>query len=263
MTSGKTKDNFQLNKWYLDVIDEKGDTIIFYMANLRWKKLNLYYYNRLSCTAAGGTSNKVMLRRVPSPEWNGTVLRWKNGTEAAEWRSLTAPVREALLQTAAGDIDWDCLLPNARVTVTDGEVKMEGLGYAERLNMTLLPWKFAIEELYWGRFLSDEHHITWIEWRGPIPKFLVFYNSSRYQSGVVSETEIAFDGFRLLFSEVQVLRKGSLWHTLFSRFPWLKHLFPLKILLTDECKWRSKGTLFAGDKELATGWSIYEKVIWK
>ncbi|MBS0029956.1 hypothetical protein ACTJJ0_20955 [Chitinophaga sp. 22321] len=263
MISVKEKENFHLSKWYLDTIDEKGDAVIYYIAHLRWKNLNLYYYNRLSYTAGKGVENKIRLKRVPIPEWEGTTLRWSHAMEVAEWQAQIPPVREILLYSEKGHIEWNCLLPHGRTTLTEGNRKIEGLGYAEQLNMTLLPWKFDIGELYWGRFLSSEHSIIWIEWRGPIPKFLVFHNGRRYDSGVVSETAVSFDGFRLIFSEQQVLRNGSLWQTLFSCFPWFKQIFPLKILLTVECKWRSKGTLYTEEKELEKGWSIYEKVTWK
>jgi len=256
-------DNFHLNKWYLDTIDEKGDAVIFYIAHLRWKRLNLHYYNRLSYTAGKGVKSKIMFKQVPLPEWTGTTLQWRNAAEVVAWQAEAPPIREMLLHTEAGHIEWNCLLPQARTTLVTADGEIQGLGYAERLDMTLLPWKFAIEELYWGRFLSGEHNITWIEWRGPVPKFHVFYNGKRYDSGVVAEDEVSFEGFRLIFSEVQVLRKGSLWRTLFSGFSWFRQLFPLKILLTNECKWRSKGTLYADGKELAKGWSIYEKVTWK
>ena len=54
--------------------------------------------------------------------------------------------------------------PRGPRSLCDGVV-LRGLGYAEHLSMTIPPWRLPIDTLRWGRFLSPERSVVWIDWQ--------------------------------------------------------------------------------------------------
>lgn len=148
-----------------------------------------------------------------------------------------------------------------------GEKSIEGLGYAEKLNLEIDPQNLPFETLCWGRFTANETSIVWIEWCGKIPLKLVYLNGVKYENVDISEESIQiYDAnLELKLTESLELRKGSLLDTVFKNLHWLIKRFPLKMLSTFECKWRSKGVLVDknAEKSIKRGWAIHEIVIWE
>ena len=67
-----------------------------------------------------------------------------------------------------------------------------GLGYAERLVLTIPPWKLPIETLRWGRFLSPSDWIVWIDWQGEHPQTIVYRNGARVAVDELGDEQIRF-----------------------------------------------------------------------
>ena len=85
-------------------------------------------------------------------------------------------------------VRWRCLQPRSRATVNLASGKVvKGLGFLERLDMTLAPWKLPIQELRWGRFLSDRESLVWIDWRGSQACRIVLQNGILVQATSVGE----------------------------------------------------------------------------
>lgn len=125
-----------------------------------------------------------------------------------------------------------------------------GLGYVERLEMTLPPWQLPIEELRWGRFTAESADAAWIEWRGPQPLRLAWRNGAE-----VDSVDVAFKGR-------STLREGPLAKTVFSKVPVLRKSLPVAMLSVDETKWRSRATLQVPGADPVSGWAIHEVVKW-
>jgi hypothetical protein len=63
-------------------------------------------------------------------------------------------------------------------------------------------------------------------------------------------------------NEIFVIRKGKL-ANLFLKMPWMKIIFSASVLNTIENKYKAKSILLRNQEISASGWSLYEIVIWK
>ena len=151
----------------------------------------------------------------------------------------------------------------AKVSIKN-QHQLKGLGYVEHLLMSLPPWRLPLDELRWGRFLSDEDALVWIDWRGETNIKLVFLNGAQVESPEVSEHEIVLglEETSLALDDDRIMREGPLIKTALSMIPGLQKLIPLRSLRANECKWRSRGILRRGEY-LSVGWAIHEIVRWR
>ncbi len=251
-------------------MSDAGDVFIGYAARLRWKAFTLKYSSVLEKQKDQPTEVRTSLVKFAAPQITDSSLNWSsdslgvNGT----WKALScAPVERTLFETDAGEIKWRCLQPRAAADIYIGKERrrLRGLGYAEHIEISIPPWQLPIEELRWGRFLSESDSLVWIDWRGPHPLRLVLHNGVEAKTAQVADSEVGFDGGRqiLRLEEKQVLREGALINTAFSVIPGIGKILPLRSLNTYECKWRSRGFLDgSASPEGSEGWAIHEIVRW-
>ena len=254
--------SFKLKKWYLDAVDARGEVFIGYAAELRWNLLSIAYHGSLGCGAEGGLSTWNSFVQAPMPVLEDQSLHWKAPGIEGDWIATAAPIMETLFETPEGRIEWRCVQPRATADLRVGKKFLHGLGYVECIEMTVPPWKLPIHELRWGRFLSEQHHVVWIQWLGPLPKLVIHHNGARHEHGEIDETGLSFGTIRLVLSEGLPLRSGSLMSTVFARAAWIRKLLPLSILKLEERKWRSRGRLSQEGREAEIGWAIHETVKW-
>ena len=259
--------NFLLSKWYLDCVSGAGDVFIGYAALLQWKAFTLKYSSVLEKQKDRPTEVRTSLVRFAAPQITGSLLSWSseslgiNGT----WKALSAPFERTLFESEAGDIKWRCLQPRAEADIYIGkDRRLHGLGYAEHIAITIAPWQLPIEELRWGRFLSESGSLVWIDWRGPHPLRLVLHNGVEAETAQVTDSEVSFyEGRQILrLEEKQILREGALINTALSVIPGIGKILPLRSLNTYECKWRSRGFLKDSAAPESEGWAIHEIVRW-
>ncbi len=256
--------SFRLQKWYLDLATEDGQAVICYWASLRWRLLSLHYHGYFYLDRTQKLHTFSRLGAVPPPDMDGDTLRWKSTNLQGEWIGTHSPLRERLMESAQGRIDWHCLFPSARARIDLRPYgSLQGLGYVEKLDMTLPPWKLPLQQMHWGRFLSQKETVVWIRWISPtVPKTLVFHNGEKWTDAAIEEDAIRFGDKSLRFQESCSLRGGPLGSTVFGKFPWIKRLFPASILSTVERKWRSRACLSDGQGGSTPGWAIHEVVTW-
>ena len=260
--------NFTLSKWYMDCVSETGDVFIGYAALLRWKAFTLKYSSVLERRKGGQTEVRTSLVGFAAPQVTDSLLSWSSAALGIDgtWKALCAPVERTLFESEAGEIKWRCLQPRAAADIRIGkDRRLRGLGYAEHIAISIAPWHLPIEELRWGRFLSESDSLVWIDWRGPHPLRLVLENGVEARSAQeVTDGEIVFDeGRRILkLEESAVLREGALINTAFSVIPGIGKILPLRSLNTYECKWRSRGFLNGRSAAVGEGWAIHEIVRW-
>jgi hypothetical protein len=253
---------FRLRKWYMDCVAADGTTAIAYWASLAWG------IARLNCAAvlvrrAGTIAEHTTLRGGKEPRYNADGIAWRCGPLhfQGQWQTVDPPVCRTLLAASAGNIEWKCLVPRARarLLLTEGE-KIDGLGYAEQLEMTIRPWHLPIRELRWGRFLSERTSAVWIEWRGVQPLILLFVNGSAVDEAVIGTDGISWRGGRLELKQDILLRDGKLGSTVLTNFPLARVLMPRFVLEMQENKRLCRGKLVDDGGQLETGWAIDEVV---
>jgi hypothetical protein len=236
-----------------------------YWALLRWGALRIPYGAALLNRAHGSPMARYTLRpgAAPTVDPSGAVKwRCERLNAAGTWRRAADPIEHTLLQTTRGAIHWRCVCPKADVTVRLGERTLCGLGYAEHMTMTLVPWQLPVHELRWGRFLSHTAHVTWIAWTGELQRSWVFEDGTVHEAVAISSAGLTVPGtpLTLTLSDGRVLRSGRLRSTA---------LYPLRSLVwlipgwrgARETKWVARGSLMhAGGA--SDGWTIHEVVRW-
>lgn len=265
-----TPSPFSLSKWYLDCVDTRGNVFIGYSAVLKWKKIRLNYANILDYNSDRGIQTATSLLRLPSPLFNHhSLIKWSPSRLkiSGQWEGIDTPIQKILLNSDAGaPLSWLCYQPKAKAEILlPGQQVRAGLGYAEKLEMSVKPWKLPLAELRWGRFLSESDTIVWINWQGEMPVNWVFYQGNPVSQAIVGDDFVSINRGEILlqFSDSLVLREGPLISTALSGIPGIRDLFPAKILNTYECKWRSKGTLIKPNRKTSQGWIIHEVVKWE
>jgi hypothetical protein len=258
--------SFLLTKWYVDCVAENGDAVIAYVAALRWNELVIQYGSSL-VLLGGNVHCKSSIRTCSTPRVSDkeiTVSLPHLGLEGI-WRALAASAKLTIFESEQGAIHWHCLQPMSQVDLLlQGKREITGLGYAECLTLSLLPWQLPIEELYWGRFLSEQDAVVWIDWRGPYRKRVVLHNGGERQVESLTESKIVFAdrSTQLELDRGFVLREGQLGQTVLSRISRLAKVLPRNMMAVQECKWRSAGVLRTAATAVS-GWAIHEVVKWK
>jgi hypothetical protein len=260
------KSTFLLTKWYLDCVAGNGDAVILYAASLRWNAVSFRYGSVLTVLDSKIDSASA-LRGVPAPTLQGNTLTVQQPGLKIEgtWTALRPPIRKTVFQNSEGAIDWHCVQPMSQVDLSVlGKVRINGLGYAECLSVSILPWHLPLTQLHWGRYLSPEDAVVWIDWQGAERMQLLLHNSAAHQVRSITESKVVFaeGGTLLELDRGLILRQGRLGNTVFRGISRLAKLLPRSILAVDECKWRSRG-LFRTDTAESSGWAIHEIVRWK
>ena len=174
--------DFSLSKWYLDCLGEDGNTFIGYSTLLHWRPLTLHYTSVLNNDKKSGTYTETSLRENSLPRIDGSCIHWSSQSVDIEgtWQALSSPIQQELYRTSDGAINCVFLQPNAKVDVRSRKRDhLRGRGYVERIEITMKPWQLPIEELRWGRILSEKDTIVWIDWRGPAQQTFLFHNGVR------------------------------------------------------------------------------------
>ncbi len=258
--------NFLLSKWYMDCVSDEGDVFIAYAASLRWKALKINYSSTLRRQHDAQTEANTSLKRYCAPEVSGDSIHWSSKALGVEgkWTALAQPIERTIFESDAGRVEWRCLHPRATAEVsTRNRHQLKGLGYVECLTMSIPPWRLPIDELRWGRFLSNNDALVWIDWRGASNVRLVFLNGVQIESAEVTEREVVLKQEKVILAldEDQLLREGPLIKTALSMIPGIQKLIPLRSLNAYERKWRSRGILSCHEN-VSAGWTIHEIVRW-
>jgi hypothetical protein len=256
---------FALSKWYLDCVSDEGDAFIAYSAELRWGAIAVSYTGTLVQRAGRPTEIRATLRSAPAPGTDAGVTVWSAPAlgVSGRWTAVeTRAAADAILEGPEGSVTWRCLVPRARAEIVFARAPaIAGLGYVEHLSVTMAPWQLPIDELRWGRLLSADASLVWIDWRGPYRKKLALLGGELVEPVHVGDLEVEAGPARLTLSEPRILRRGELGKTALAVLPAARSILPVRILATDERKWVSRGTLDRGGKT-SQGWAIHEVVRW-
>ncbi len=259
-----TAERFSLTKWYLDCADADGRVAIGYWASVCWRGLAVNWHS--VAVHEPGLAPRVhsSVRQVAAPAQSGREITWQSPALhcafVVDACTSSPPLR--LLDGPDGHVDWQCVAPAAHtMVVTDHCAPIRGVGYAECMAITMLPWKLPIDELRWGRWAAGDaaHSVVWIDWQGAAPNRWVLVNGTLCDASSVSDDEVAVDGGVLTLAQPRTLHKRLLGEIVAS-VPPLPALLPPSMLSLREHKWCSEGTWRAGSGTPETGWAIHEVV---
>jgi hypothetical protein len=245
----------------MDCVDDAGDAAILYCAEMRWRSLHLSYGNVVSMDGVAAQS-RTSLRRFRLVEEDRQISVELPGLKVTgKWNAGSESVERTVYEDSNGYVHWKCVQPRSSATIRIGDRMVAGLGYAECLTMTLPPWQLPMRELRWGRFVSAEDSLVWIDWQGPFSTSFAFHNECKLDLHSVSESELTAGGATLRMKESIPIRMGRLSETVLPGAPGLARIFPHSIFNIDERKWRSRGVLDVDDRRVE-GWVIHEVVRW-
>lgn len=252
---------FSLVKWYMDCATESGGAAILYCATLRWRGLRAAMASVLTVEDGRvATRTRVARFRLDADE-EELAVEAGSLKVTGRWRADAAPVRRCLYEAETGSVTWNCVQPRSRVAVRVGDWEMTGIGYAERLTVTIPPWKLPMRALRWGRFVSETDSLAWIDWEGGHSARVCVLNGKECELRSVSESSVVLDGATLHMDGSTTLREGRLRETILPGAPGLEKLFPGSVFGITERKWLSRGRLERTEGG-SMGNVIHEAVHW-
>lgn len=256
--------SFRLEKWYLDCVSSQGNVFIGYAARLRYGPFRLNYGAGITKSGNMPDAQRQTFRlgelRVSESdlEWINPALgvrgRWARGNRIPRMELVGGP---------DGGIEWECLGGACGVDIVLDGAPISGTGYAERLVLTIPPWKLPFRELRWGRFISDdlEDQITWIDMRDGLDRSWI-WAGSRLRPGTVGDDEIRVGTARLRFEASSPVRVGNVADRMLGRLGFLKFLIPRGARNINESKFAGKGELIRPGSA-SVGTIINEVVKWE
>lgn len=227
-----------------------GPLAVHVSETLRWQAGDPAAQNH---TVLGGA---LPVAATEGVDWSSPAL-----DASGRWRPFVSGMpAEILYEDPAGRVEWTCFCPAARTTMSIGSDHYEGLGYCERLVLTLPPAKLPLRELHWGRFIADTQSCVWIHWLGPVERSWCFHNGQAVPAATRVPHGLSWNGHRLQLNGGTILRSGRIADTAFQDARWLRWLLPAVVRDLDETKWCSVGTLTDARGQRHSGWAIHEVV---
>jgi hypothetical protein len=253
---------FALVKWYMDCVTERGDLALVYCAELRWRGIRASYSSVLTVREASTESRSSMGSYRLSATSGQISVEIPRLRVSGIWKADAAPAERIVYENAGGRAHWNCLQPRSLVDLRIGEREFSGLGYAECLTLTVPPWQLPMRELRWGRFVSPEDALAWVDWKGEYATSFAIHNGQACETLTVSDSEVVTRGGSLRMAESFSIRAGRVGSTVLPGAPALGKLLPRSLFNIEEQKWRSRGAFTEGDRS-SHGWVIHEVVHWK
>lgn len=242
-------------------MSEKGEAFIGYSAKLNWKSLGLAYASFLDFDGDNLTSGTSLLKER-LPEISGDCVVWESENLgcAGKWQNIGSSLPALkLFENDVGSVIWNARFPLSEVRLKRSGSDLAGLGYAEKLDLTIPPWRLPIEELKWGRFISKDIYIVWVVWSGSQPLRVLYLNGKKIEGATVSENGVHWEEGTLQHKQFYVLREGPIVATALSKIPGIRTVFPEKIVNMHERKWLSSSVVTLNGITHA-GWTIHEIV---
>lgn len=261
------KTQFLLRVWYMDCVDNNGNTFIAYSLQLNWKTIYLNFNDILINRHNENSFEKGVLSKLKSPSFKKNNLLWEPDEliDQAEWVKLDKSFGDILLSNKRGFINWSCAIPRAMTTVqVSPTVKFKGLGHAQFIEMNIHPWSLPYDTMRWGRFVSKTDSLVWIQWRGEQNVDHFYLNEILMEDSHFYNDEIRLDHGKhvLTILESVVLRSGRLNKTVLAKHPIFKNILPERVMYAKETMWKGKAILKKEDGTTVAGWVIHDFVQW-
>jgi hypothetical protein len=259
---------FLLTKWYLDLVTGDGTALIAYAARLRWGGLRLGYASVLVSEASRPAREvRAFGGGRAWPRLDGDRLTWAHPRLGIEgiWDRTAPAIRRRLLKTdAAGEIRWACEMPRARARVTLGDRTFEGLGYAERLSLSIPPRNLPFRTLRWGRHTSAAHSLVWIDWIGKDTRRFVWLDGVEQPDACLDAHAVCRldEWTRLRLDPARDICDQQALGRIAGRVPGLTRRLAGPVAAMREHKQVARGTIERQGRAAGAGWTLFETVTW-
>jgi hypothetical protein len=260
-----------LNKWFLDFIGENGEAMIFYAANLNWGPFSVPYTSWIHYDPEKGVNETSRYRKINLPVKDKNQITWNDNSFKIKglWESRSAPLEARLFDSKEGYLDWRCYQPASDVQLEINNHPLKGKGYAEQLILTVAPWKIPMDELRWGRWISEDDTIVWIEIRKDDKKQWLWVNGEQIEHSYIENDhlEIPVKNLKLRLNHKLLLESEKKISTVMDKLhkylPGFRKIIPIRFLRSDEKKWLSNGILHDNYDRTVNGMAIHEFVNFK
>jgi len=255
---------FTLTKWYFDCVAPNGRVVIGYWASLAWRHLSFTWQTVVLYETGRSPTRRSSLVRAPPPSVGCDTITWRAPALGCviDVESRQRPIEERLLDDGTGIVDWRAEAPAAFVSVElRGFVPVQGSGYAERILITVPPWRLPIRELRWGRWLdaASSRSVVWIDWRGEYPRTWVFVDGNMAPSAVVTDEGVCAGNVKVVVGERRTLEAPA-FSQIAAAIPSLQAVVPKSLLALRQTRWCSNSTLQEGNDAALSGRAIHEVV---
>jgi hypothetical protein len=171
---------FVLEKWYVDTLAEDGTVLLVYLGWMRvfgapMARVTAELFPPDGHVVRGDAKvdrieAQVDRLRFGPAELGPASLRFDTpglrGDLRFEARRPEVALKEPFVTAGRRSLRWDVEVPDADVSGTlewpGMRRELTGRGYRDRVWFDLLPWRFPIRELHWGRAASRSHATTWV-----------------------------------------------------------------------------------------------------
>ena len=139
-----------------------------------------------------------------------------------------------------------------------------GIGYVERLTLTLPPWRLPFTFLLWGRHASASCSVIWIAWRGEDERCFIWHNGRPQSDAVLRERSIQglTGGAELRIGEPRDVCARPALEQLVNRLPDAARSLAQPVAAMFEHKMVAPSRVIAVDGETDIGWTVFEEVRW-
>jgi hypothetical protein len=260
--------NFHLSKWFLDFVGENGEAMIFYAAKLKWNDWSVGYTSWLDYHPKSGINLKTRYSKVQIPQVKDHLITWcdsKFGISGT-WEALSDKIQARIFDSEEGFLDWECFQPASNVELKINDSVLKGKGYAERLTLTVLPWKIPMDELRWGRFGSEKNILVWIELLEKSKQQWLWLNGEQIGNCIIDDACISIPDKELVLNLDRGVSLESekkiyaLMQKIIRYIPGFNKFMPVNFLMAEECKWLGKGQLQDHGRVIDNGMAIHEWV---
>ena len=259
---------FQLLKWYLDLVTEEGTLLVCYAARLRWGGARIGYTSLLHSPGTGPAHDATTIRRVRLPRFDDgdRTLTWASEPldVAGRWTRAAPPIRQVLLDTPAGGIEWSCHLPRARGVIQWEGTEYVGWGYAESLLLTIPPWKVPFRTLWWGRHASESHAVVWIQWEGGERRRWIWLDGEAAPDACLGGAGVSGlgGGRELRLEPGREVRNRAVLEAITDPLPDFARRLGGSLAAMREHKRVSRSAVVESGRPLDHGWAVHEVVTW-
>jgi hypothetical protein len=242
--------SFALTKWYLDCLDRDNRLVILYWASLQWRRLRVVWSSVVRHAPGDRVIARSSVRACDPPVHDGAATRWlapRLGCAA----ELAAGVPRMAPQELAPGVTWTCVSPAANATIRLGSEVFRGTGYAEVMNLNVMPWTLGIRHLRWGRWISDDtaRSVVWIDWNHEAGTRWVFLDGRTAGGTELDDTGVRWRGGSLTLDDANVAIDRGLGATV-RRIPALRAVAPRWLVGGHEVRSTRAGVLRDGAAQI-------------